>query len=122
MDGYGVFEDASATAPLSVHRYGDGRGSFALIVSGELDFTNCGRLRDAVLGILDDADCHHLDVDLRALRFIDSSGVNVLIAGMRRADQRQVGYRVRDSVGIVHRVLEIVGVDKALDPPADRTG
>jgi len=117
VDGYGAFTDANATAPLWVHRYGDGRGSYGLIITGELDFTNCGEVRDAVLGILDADDCQRLDVDLGGLRFIDSSGVNALVAGLRRADQRQIGYHVGNSTGIVRRVLEILGVDKVLDPP-----
>jgi anti-anti-sigma factor len=109
----------NAAAPLSIHSSADGRGQFRLVLAGELDFTNCDRLRDAMQRIFDDPDCRRVDLDLGPLRFADSSGVNALVAGMRVAQQREVYFRARNATGIVLRVLEIVGVDKMFDPPDD---
>lgn len=49
-------------------------------------------------------------VDLSGLRFLDSSGINVLVKGRRQADQAGVSFRVDGATDIVRQVLSLTGV------------
>jgi anti-sigma B factor antagonist len=60
-------------------------------------------------------------VDLSGLRFIDSSGMSVLIKGRRTADETGVAYQVTGATGMVRHVLSLTGLLEHLcaGPPAD---
>jgi anti-anti-sigma factor len=51
-----------------------------------------------------------VEVDLSAVRFLDSSGISLLLKCRRRADERGVAYRVTGAYGITEQVLEMTGV------------
>jgi anti-anti-sigma factor len=51
-----------------------------------------------------------VEVDLSAVRFLDSSGIRLLLIGRRAADERGVAYRVTGAQGIARQVLEMTGV------------
>jgi anti-anti-sigma factor len=79
-------------------------------LTGELDLSS----QDLVDRTLDQAvgasGVRQVVVDLSGLRFIDSSGIAVLLKGRRRADEAEVGYRVDAAEGIVRQVLSLTGV------------
>jgi anti-anti-sigma factor len=93
-------------------------------LAGDVDVVQAGRLRDRLLTLVQNKDTG-LVVDLAQVRYIDSSGVNVLfeLAERLAGGQIKFGIVVPDG-GLVERVLEIVdigsvasvhrGVDKAV--------
>jgi anti-anti-sigma factor len=57
-------------------------------------------------------------VDFASLDYIDSMGVSALITGMRLSQQRGTEFGVVNPRGEVLRVLQILGLDRALAPSA----
>ncbi|MBI5104407.1 MAG: STAS domain-containing protein [Solirubrobacterales bacterium] len=82
---------------------------------GELDLATAPEVEDIVLPAARDG--RHVIVDLRALEFLDSSGVRVLVAAHAAAGEG--GGRLSvvrgPAGGPVQRVLEISGLEGVLD-------
>ncbi|HEY2635988.1 MAG TPA: STAS domain-containing protein [Solirubrobacteraceae bacterium] len=99
-----------------------GRSSGALVVapSGDLDIGTAPELAGALAGAAGD----DVVVDLRAVAFIDSSGVAGVLEARRRAQESGGRLRVVEGPPEVQRVLELVSLDRTLEwtePPADVT-
>jgi anti-sigma B factor antagonist len=101
-------------APLSLARSTNTRGHVRLDVGGEVDISNAEILCRAIHDILDDPDTTGLDVDVQGLAFIDSTGAGVLVQAHRLAQTHDITVTVCNPTGIVLRVLEVLGVAKAL--------
>ncbi|GAA3304644.1 hypothetical protein GCM10020218_104590 [Dactylosporangium vinaceum] len=82
------------TASLSVTADAAGGDTVVLTVSGEVDYETAPELRAAVLGAIEP---HPAGVvlDLAGLRFMDSSGLGVIVGGWQRAQQADVRYVLR---------------------------
>lgn len=101
-------------APLSVIRSVTDQGDHHLALTGELDMSNLHLVREALLGILDEPGVTGVTVDLAALEFMDSMGVQVLLQARRRAMSRQIRLAVINARGRTLRVLTIIGVHDLL--------
>jgi RNA polymerase sigma-B factor len=82
-------------------------------VDGVLDFAATVRLQLTLFGRLD-AGARHLVVDLTALRLIDTSAVNVLLAMHQRLDDLGGSLVTPGARGLVLNVLQTAGVAKQL--------
>ncbi|MFI7434350.1 STAS domain-containing protein [Micromonospora haikouensis] len=91
--------------PLTV---AEGRGR--LVVTGEIDVATSGELASVLAGLLDGAPPAALELDFGGVRFLDSSGILVLLRAQGRAADRGCRLTVADVQPTVHRVLEITGV------------
>ena len=80
-----------------------------VIVAGELDLATAGRIEAEVAALLD-AGCAVVEIDLRALEFIDSSGIHELLRCRDRAADRGVLLRLLLVPGPVLRALTICAV------------
>jgi anti-sigma B factor antagonist len=88
-----------------------------LDISGEIDLPTVPAIR-ARLGQLVDAGVRTVVVDLAAVRFIDSAGIAVLIAGHRLLGDVRGALYVRNARGQVAQVLRLTGVADLLSVPA----
>lgn len=77
--------------------------------SGEVDIATAGQLQEAVIKRLNRG-CAHVVVDLRAVTFLDSSGISALIACHRRAQELAAVVAFIVGGGCTRRVLELTGV------------
>lgn len=91
---------------------------------GELDMASAPELEEALMPRLEGG--RWVVLDLRALDFIDSSGLRVIVGAHRTAEE--LGGRftcVRGAAGTtVHRIVEIAGIDgviEMVDDPAEAT-
>jgi len=94
----------------------------ALIVAphGEVDMETAPELRAAC-----DAADGTLILDLRAVAFLDTSGLNLVMECQRRADVDGVGFAVVRGPALVMRIFEIAGLNHRLrfvDDPAEALG
>lgn len=91
-----------------------------LVFAGDLDMTAVPEAGDAI----ERAQARNgtVAIDLRALRFIDSSGLRVILEAQRRASGADARLLVAPGEGSVRRVFELSGVAALLDlvdvPPA----
>jgi len=93
--------------PLSVHKTVEGDQT-VVEVTGEVDAASADILRNAIFEVIDGGDPRVL-VDMNAVSFMDSSGLRVLIAGFKAAEQAGGALRVRNPSDVVTRLLEITG-------------
>jgi anti-sigma B factor antagonist len=91
----------------SVNRDG---GVATIVVSGEIDIATSPTIYQAISQALLADDVDTVLVDLAGVRFLDSSGISVLLQGRRLADGRAVRYRVVRADNMVRRILELTGV------------
>src|SRR5438128_582959 len=109
-------------APLTLTAHIEGAGVFRLDAAGEIDMSNCETLRDRITTILAGEQLTELVIDLDQVSFLDSTGINVLVAGWRTARRAATDYRVANAHGTVLRVLEITGTGILLDGHAAGLG
>ncbi|GAA4945878.1 STAS domain-containing protein [Actinoplanes utahensis] len=93
-----------------------------LQLAGELDLDTGDEFEEQVARVLGDRP-GELIVDLGAVTFCDSSGIDVLLAAWETAAKARVGFRVTRATGIVLRSLTVTGVHDLLSgsdrEPAD---
>ena len=80
-----------------------------VVVAGELDLATAGRIEPEVLALID-AGCAVVEIDLRALEFIDSSGIHELLRCNALAAAREVPLRLVVEPGPVLRALTVCAV------------
>ena len=75
----------------------------------EIDITNAGLLREALLAAAADGQ-PVVVVDMTSTEFCDSTGLNVLVRALRQADQAGTKLLLVVSASALHRVLAVSGV------------
>jgi len=84
-------------------------GGMCVVLAGEFDLATAGAIERETSALLD-AGCGIVEVDLRALEFIDSAGVHELLRCRDLAAERDALLRLRIAPGAVHRALSICAV------------
>jgi anti-sigma B factor antagonist len=108
----------SAASNLSVHeRVLD--DTCLIGMSGDFDLFTAPDVRTRLDGLIDDGP-RNIIVDLTAVRFMDSSGLAVLLDSWRSFGARQRTFRVVCPPGAVRTTLEITGLDETLPLYATR--
>jgi anti-sigma B factor antagonist len=87
-------------------------GELVIEAAGELDAASSDQLSSA----LDQAEAGEaIALDLGGVSFIDSSGLRVIAAAMRRADADGRRFRVAAASDAVRRIFEVTGLQSALE-------
>ncbi len=86
-----------------------GDKSYEVRLLGELDMSTAPRLREELTRVTSEG-ARHVTVDLRDLVFIDSTGLSVLITGLKRLRQDGGDMALRSPTAGTRRVLEITGL------------
>ncbi|GHA70987.1 hypothetical protein GCM10010372_82590 [Streptomyces tauricus] len=89
-------------------------GIQVVTLHGEIDHSAAHLLSNA-LTFPDDATPLRIVADLNDVTFMDSSGINILIAAHQKANSTQGWLRIAGAQEAVQRVLQIVGVDELID-------
>jgi anti-sigma B factor antagonist len=82
-------------------------------LSGDLDFHTARRLREKLLE-LHAAGANKVVLDMASLDFIDSSGLSVLVAGLKRLRNSDGNLTLRAVPEQTRRVLEVSGLSRVL--------
>lgn len=80
---------------------------------GRLTATSVPVLRAAIAGLVEDGDTRVV-IDLSATEFIDSSGLGVLIGGLKTARQAGGDLRIAGATDAVRKVLSLTNLDRVL--------
>jgi anti-anti-sigma factor len=83
-------------------------------VTGEVDVATCGLLRDRLLQIVADEDFRGLVVNLADVRFMDSTGIGVLVGVWRRVAATTASLALAAPAPQVQAVLDTAGLTKIL--------
>jgi anti-anti-sigma factor len=87
---------------------------------GELDLDTAHEVEQQ-LADLRSAGCERLVLDLRGLRFMDSTGLRLVIRWDTIARQDEFEFAIVPGADVVHRVFQLTGMDQHLrvvEPPA----
>jgi anti-sigma B factor antagonist len=111
VDGYEA-EGVENGLLVSIVRPQD--GVVVLTPTGELDLASQDRLKAPLQDVRNDGTAHII-IDLRTLRFMDSSGLRLLLDAWSEAQLsgRRLSILV-GAAGLVRRVLEVSGCDAVL--------
>lgn len=96
--------------PLRIDRVDSIAGRPRLVVAGELDVETADRIERAVSAAAGDGG---VELDLHGVTFIDSTGLNALLAGLRAPER--VDVVVVQASPQVRRVMEISGLGHWLE-------
>ncbi|WP_043662927.1 STAS domain-containing protein [Streptomyces xylophagus] len=84
-------------------------GTVVVAVAGEIDQEAGGSLRKALE--LPEGAAPHVVIDLRHVTFMDSSGINILIAVHRALAETGGWLRLAGATPSVLRIIQLVGID-----------
>lgn len=93
------------------HSSSEGIGT--VVVSGEVDAQSAQELREQMLSLLGRGICKIL-VNLDQIRFIDSTGLGILVGGLKRAREKGGDLVIVSNNGAVNRLLELTGLNQIL--------
>ena len=85
-----------------------------LVVGGELDLYTAPRLRDQVLAAVDGG-ADHIAIDLVGVGFIDSTGLGILVACLKRVREREGRLvLIASETSPLRRLLSLTGLEQVL--------
>jgi len=87
-------------------------------IDGEVDVYTAPRLKEALVTAIEGG-CVNIIVDLERVGFIDSSGLGVLVSGLRRARERDGAVRIVCTRDNILKIFRITGLDKVFPIFAD---
>lgn len=86
-------------------------GVCTMSLSGEVDVYTAPRLKESLVEQVESG-CTRIIVDLDGVGFIDSSGLGVLVGGLRRAKERDGTIRLVCTRDNILKIFRITGLDK----------
>src|SRR5205807_3740861 len=100
-------------APLSLTTHEDG-DSIRLALSGELDMSSALKLEEKLRRIEQEAP-DLLVLDLSTLKFVDSSGMRLIVSAHARARRSGRRLAIVEGPGAVKRIFRLTGLEERLD-------
>ncbi|MFE2416399.1 STAS domain-containing protein [Streptomyces hokutonensis] len=88
-------------------------GTVVVALAGEIDHQTAGPLREAL--DLPAGGASHVVLDLREVSFMDSSGINIILAVHQTLAQADGWLRLAGTTPAVQRVIQLVGIDGVID-------
>jgi len=79
-------------------------------VEGEVDVFTAPKLRETIIGCINDGK-DRLIVNLSGVDFMDSTGLGVLVGGLKRVKERNGELAIAGAQGTVLRVLNVTGLN-----------
>ncbi len=80
-------------------------------LEGEVDVYTAPQLKQSLVDSIDSG-CVNILVDMQQVGFIDSSGLGVLVGGLRRAKEQSGAIRLVCSRDNILKIFRITGLDK----------
>ncbi|MBV9382566.1 MAG: STAS domain-containing protein [Streptosporangiaceae bacterium] len=99
---------------LMLKEYTAAAGTTVVEVSGEIDVYTAPRLREKLISLAD-AGSYHLIVDMERVEFLDSTGLGVLVGGLKRVRAYDGGIDLVCTQGRILKIFRITGLSKVFD-------
>jgi len=93
---------------LNVRKEGD---HAVLAVGGEIDVYTAPKLREKLIELVSDGE-YHLVVDLEKVDFLDSTGLGVLVGGLKRVRNHDGSLRLVCTQEKILKIFRITGLTK----------
>jgi len=99
---------------LKVETRSPREGVAVIMLGGEVDVYTSPRLKQEMVDLLNQGQVH-LIVDLNGVEYLDSTGLGVLIGGLKRARERDGDLRLICENMRILRIFEITGLTKIFE-------
>jgi anti-anti-sigma factor len=94
-----------------IERQGD---TVTVMPEGDISLETVDVLREVLRTVVDTPGVSTVDIDMREVTFLDSSGIGVLVAAQRAAAARGSRLMLREAGPMVRMVLEVTHLDGVL--------
>ena len=94
---------------LTLNEHPAGPGRTVVEVSGEIDVYTAPKLREALLSLVDSG-TYRLIVDMSGVEFLDSTGLGVLVGGLKRVRAHDGAIDLVVTQGRILRIFKITGL------------
>ena len=94
---------------LSIQERAAGDGRTVVEVSGEIDVYTAPKLREALLNLVESGN-YRLIVDMEGVEFLDSTGLGVLVGGLKRVRAHDGAIDIACTQGRILRIFKITGL------------
>ena len=95
----------------TIERQGD---TIRVVPEGDIDAANAPLLREVLRQVLATGGTGHVEVSMRDVTFLDSSGLGMLVAAQRAAGAKGRTLMLREAGPVVRMVLEVTHLDGVL--------
>ena len=86
-----------------------GEGRTVVEVSGEIDVYTAPKLRESLLNLVDSGN-YQLIIDMEGVEFLDSTGLGVLVGGLKRVRAHDGAIDLVCTQGRILRIFRITGL------------
>jgi len=93
-------------------------GICTVVLEGEVDVYTAPKLKEALVSAIESG-CSNVVVNMEKVGFIDSSGLGVLVSGLRRAREKDGVVRIVCTRDNILKIFRITGLDKVFPIFAD---
>jgi anti-sigma B factor antagonist len=93
-------------------------GRTVVEVGGEIDVYTAPKLRETIVSLVDEGQ-YHLVVDLEQVEFLDSTGLGVLVGGLKRVRTHDGSLSLVCTQERLLKIFRITGLTKVFDIHAD---
>jgi anti-anti-sigma factor len=81
-------------------------------LSGKITFENSAEVRDKVKALLDANDIKNLVFELSSVKFIDSSGLGLLVSIKNTLSKKEGAFVIKNATDTVKKIMKQTGLDK----------
>ena len=85
--------------------------SWYITLSGEIDIYNAPDLKTSLLSLIDQ-NKGNIIIDCKELKYIDSTGLGVLISALRKVKDYDGEIAIKNLKPYIHKIFSITGLDK----------
>jgi anti-sigma B factor antagonist len=107
------FTGSEAEVDLSLTARGEG-GRTVIEVAGEIDVYTAPKLREKIAALVDDG-VYDLVIDLERVEFLDSTGLGVLVGGLKRVRTHDGSLSLVCTQERLLKIFRITGLTKVFD-------
>ena len=94
---------------LTLNEYSVAPGRAVVEVGGEIDVYTAPRLRETLISLVGSGN-YHLVIDLEGVEFLDSTGLGVLVGGLKRVRAHDGTIDLVCTQGRILRIFRITGL------------
>lgn len=87
-------------------------GKAVITLAGKITFENSADVRDKVKSLLESNDIKNLIFELSAVKFIDSSGLGLLVSIKNTISKKQGSFVIKNATDTVKKIMKQTGLDK----------
>jgi anti-sigma B factor antagonist len=99
---------------LTLDVYSEPTGFTVIAVSGEIDVYTAPKLREKLISLVE-AGSYQLIVDMEGVEFLDSTGLGVLVGGLKRVRAHDGWIDLVCTQSRIQRIFRITGLNKVFN-------